>query len=336
MARISVVIPVYNSERFIAKTIESVLSQTFTDIEVICVDDGSTDRSVAILEEYADTDGRIRILHNTEKSEGAAAARNLGIRNAEGEFLSILDSDDLFEPDMLNRAYNRIMADGSDVVIYDGWVYDDRTGEDGIADFILCPDYLPVGVSSFSPEENADNIFLMAIGAPWGGMYRWEFIRDNSIEFLPVINADDYGFVFLAFACAHRISVMYDRLVHYRMFSGQSQSEKKVINTESFGRSLSGLRNELIKRELYDRYRIAFGQFVVSYAGFYLDSMLKWQDFRDLYQDIKDRHFIEYGIYDMTDAQFTAPFWAGFRNRIRDLSPEEFIFNMLVPESDRI
>ena len=333
MPQISVIIPIFNSERFIAKTLDSVLAQTFTDFEVVCVDDGSTDRSVGILEEYADMDERIRILRNTEKSEGAAAARNLGIQNAKGEYLSILDSDDLFEPDMLRRAYERITSDESDVVIYDGWVYDDRTGEDGVADFILCPDYLPAGVGCFAPEDNADNIFMMAIGAPWGGMYRREFILNNSIEFLPIINADDYGFVFLAFACARRISVLYDRLVHYRMFSGTSQSEKKVINTESLGRSLSELQNELIKRDLYERYKIAFGQFVVSYAGFYLDSMLKWQDFRKLFMEIKEERFPEYGVYDIADDRFTVPFWADLRNRIRDLSPEEFIFNMLVPES---
>ena len=332
MPKISVIIPVYNSEQYLASTLDSILSQTFTDFELICVDDGSTDDSLSILKEYANRDSRVRLLSCDEKSDGAAAPRNMGIHNATGDYLSILDSDDLFEPDMLETAYTQITATDSDLVIYDGWIYDDRTGEDGDADFILCRQYLPPFKDTFSPGENVNDLFQMGIGAAWGGMYRRSFIMENGIRFHPIKNADDFGFVYLAFACASRISIIDRQLIHYRMFSGTSQSTKTVICTDSYPKALGQLRDDLVSRGLYEKYKVSFGQFVVNYGGFYLDSLLKWPLFRDFYHELKDVYFKEFDIYEMRDTDFREEFWAGFRNRIRDLSPEEFIFQMIVPE----
>ena len=99
MPKISVIIPVYNAEKYLRVCLDSVVNQTLEDIEIICVNDGSTDKSSNILKEYAEKDGRIIIL--TQKNQGAAIARNKGISVAKGEYLSLLDCDDFFELDML-------------------------------------------------------------------------------------------------------------------------------------------------------------------------------------------------------------------------------------------
>lgn len=101
--KVSVIIPVYNSGQYLQTCLESVISQTLRDIQIICVDDGSVDSSSQILERFAAVDPRITVLHQT--NSGAGAARNFGLQVARGEYLSFLDADDFCEPDMLERGY---------------------------------------------------------------------------------------------------------------------------------------------------------------------------------------------------------------------------------------
>lgn len=102
--QISVIVPVYNVEKYLSRCIESILSQTFTDFELLLIDDGSTDRSGEICDEYAKKDTRIRVFHT--KNRGVSAARNLGLDNAKGEWISFVDSDDWVENDYLKSLFN--------------------------------------------------------------------------------------------------------------------------------------------------------------------------------------------------------------------------------------
>lgn len=116
MVKVSVIIPVYNVEPYLKQCMDSVVGQTLKDIEIICVDDGSTDGSLDILREYAAEDNRIQIIE--QKNAGAGAARNNGMRHATGKYLSFLDSDDFFEPRMLEKAYDLAEKDQADFVAY--------------------------------------------------------------------------------------------------------------------------------------------------------------------------------------------------------------------------
>ena len=97
--KVSVILPVYNGETYLSECLDAILGQTLKEIEVICVNDGSTDRSPEILREYAARDSRIRVID--QENTGAGAARNNGMAQARGEYLSFLDADDFFEPQML-------------------------------------------------------------------------------------------------------------------------------------------------------------------------------------------------------------------------------------------
>ena len=118
--KVTVVVAVYNSERYLRQTLDSILAQTLQEIEIICVDDGSVDSSLSILKKYACLDDRLIVLEQTEQSDGAGKARNLGLIHAHGQYLAFLDSDDFFEPDMLEKAYDKAIKTQSDIVIYDG------------------------------------------------------------------------------------------------------------------------------------------------------------------------------------------------------------------------
>ena len=114
MKKISVIIPVYNSEKYLAECLDSVLAQTFTDFEVICIDDGSTDNSPNILEAYRNKDNRIKVI--TQSRSGVVAARNNAIKESVGEYIYPLDSDDIIDKTTLEKSYNAIIAGKGDII----------------------------------------------------------------------------------------------------------------------------------------------------------------------------------------------------------------------------
>jgi len=125
--KVSVILPVYNSASFLKHCLDSILSQTLKEIEIICIDDASDDESAAILEDYSRKDDRlcvIRIEHS-----GAGAARNHGLDVARGEYVSILDADDFFEHNMIEKAYEEAQKTSSDIVIFRVDEYDHETRE---------------------------------------------------------------------------------------------------------------------------------------------------------------------------------------------------------------
>ncbi len=119
---VSVIIPVYNSEKYLGECLESVLAQTLKQIEIICVDDGSQDRSLTIISEYAERDARIQIVRQAHK--GVSAARNTGIRKACGKYLYFMDCDDLLEPEALKLLYERAERDSLDITFFKMIIYE--------------------------------------------------------------------------------------------------------------------------------------------------------------------------------------------------------------------
>ncbi len=109
---ISVIIPIYNVEKYLARCLDSVVNQTLTDIEIICVDDGSTDKSIVIAKEYAEKDNRISIIH--QENKGVSAARNAGMKIASGKYISFIDGDDWIDLDFLEKLYNAAESSGAD------------------------------------------------------------------------------------------------------------------------------------------------------------------------------------------------------------------------------
>lgn len=114
---ISIIMPVYNTERYIKKSIESILNQTFTDFELILIDDGSTDNSSSICEEYSKCNDRISVIH--KENEGQGVARNIGIKYAKGEYLSFIDSDDYVDEDFLESLLSAIKQENADIALSD-------------------------------------------------------------------------------------------------------------------------------------------------------------------------------------------------------------------------
>ena len=254
MAQVSVVIPVYNIEAHLRQCLDSVAGQTLEDIEVICVDDGSTDASPAILAEYAAKDGRFRIL--TKENTGPGAARNTGLEQASGRFLIFLDSDDWFEPGFLEKMAGRAAETDADVTICRSVEFDTNSGRERPSEWMLKTQYLPD--ESFAPGEIAEHIFQFTYGWPWDKLYRTEYVRSAGLEYPLLSNSEDLVFVFQSLAAAERITVIPDVLVHHRVNRLSSVSNSRHKNPDVPYQAAALLKEGLERRGIYLDYERSF------------------------------------------------------------------------------
>ena len=125
MAEISVILPVYNTSKYLHACLSSLLNQTFHDFEIVAINDGSTDDSLSILQDFANKDSRIRIID--QKNQGIGAARNLGIQLANGTYIAFIDSDDTLELRMLECLYKKAVEESLDIVVCDYIEYEETS-----------------------------------------------------------------------------------------------------------------------------------------------------------------------------------------------------------------
>lgn len=322
--KVSVVMAIYNSEKYLRKTLDSVLSQSLSEIEIILVDDGSTDSSYDILKEY-ENDDRILVLQQKEPSDGAAFARNLGVSHARGEYISVLDADDLFGPDMLMEAYNRAIATDAEVVIFDGDLYDEKQDTCRETGMILRKEFLPKD-EVFAPTENADKLFFMTIGAAWNVLFSHELVQRENLKFHSFHHADDLGFVYLGFATAKRIAILPKRLIHYRSNNDDSQASNLEKWPEAAAGAMCKLKKELESRSLIDIYRVSFTEIAFHYFDLYLNRMPDYESFERLYLEWKNKYTDELELGLIPDDRLTQKRIVKIRKRLLNLSPGQYLF----------
>lgn len=221
--KVSVIIPVYNAFDYLRPAMDSVIDQTLREIEIICIDDGSTDRSLDIIKEYQKSDERIRII--TENNAGPATARNKGLLRSRGEYVIFLDADDFYELTLLERLYNSARSDDLDIAVCDFDVYNTKQ-----ASFVKSADgelseAIPSGVV-FSKSTFPDSILQSTTGYVWNKLFKRSFLIERSITFAPELYVfEDVYFVTTALCMADRIRRVGETLVHHRIYSEQSRSK---------------------------------------------------------------------------------------------------------------
>ncbi len=222
MPKISVVIPVYNVEKYIEECLESVISQTFTDTEIICVDDCGTDGSMSVVERYAQQDSRIKILRH-DKNKGLGAARNTGIEEAKGEYIFFLDSDDYILPDTLKNLYENAVRTKSDITVVHVEAFADDDSEETIKRVTesnkwldkLVQDNFKVTVDNY--QKSIMELNCLA----WGKLYKKDFIQNNNLRFIEQkVMHEDNGFWLKVCACFPDITYIDYLGVMYRMRHG--------------------------------------------------------------------------------------------------------------------
>ena len=226
---LSVIIPVYNVEKYLAECLDSVCSQTLKDIEIICIDDGSTDSSLEILKEAAAKDPRLRILR--QQNKGAGAARNCGIREARGRYLFFADADDRLALDLLERTVRRAEEADADVVAF-GFR---RFNADGMQGRQLGyqGQWLKPGQTIFSRADCPDHILRMTYPAPWNKLFARRFVLDAGLRFDEISSSNDISFSAVASFKARRTAVLNETLYFHRIGHGGTITSTKQKNLDN-------------------------------------------------------------------------------------------------------
>lgn len=219
MTKVSVIIPVYNGEKYLRQCLDSVCMQSLKEIEIICVDDGSTDSSLQILQEYKEKDQRVQVYHQENKYAGAA--RNLGKEHATGEYLVFWDCDDFFEAEALEKMYVKAAKLQADVCVCSANKYYNDTQKVAYsAAGYLNMKRVPGEV--FNRETNSDYIMNFTSAVPWNKMFRREFIENIQLDFQPIRNGNDIYFTQCAIVLAERITTVNEGLIYYRLNQADS------------------------------------------------------------------------------------------------------------------
>ena len=250
-AKVSIIMPLYNAEKYLEESLKSVLEQTFTNYELICVNDGSTDCTPDILEKFCKKDNRLRVISNSERS-GAACSRNKGMSMANGKYLAFLDGDDIFDETMLKKAYDTIEKNAADIVMFDykhvpteqiynklhinhGREYKDR----------YCK-------NTFTVFDCEPCEFTYWTSAPWNKLYRGTFIQENCLEFQDLSCVNDVFFVCMALLLSSRTIVLEDDHV---MVYAREHSEAGRISCDRDSmctyKALMHIGQELVKRNKF-------------------------------------------------------------------------------------
>lgn len=215
MTKVSVIIPVYNAEKYLTKCLESVCQQTLADIEIICINDCSADNSLGILQEYAEHDSRIKVI-DFKENKGAAAARNTGIEAAAGEYTGFVDSDDYVDLDFYKKLYEKAIESGAEAVKGKIRIHSDTFNLEREI-FYDNNDDIKVNKAYFYHS------FTSAI-------YKTDFIKKNKIYFpVGINNFEDPYFSITAGFYYKKLALVSNAYYHY---VDRIESSSKIINTD--------------------------------------------------------------------------------------------------------
>lgn len=222
MCKVSVLVPVYNVQQYLSKCLDSILAQTLFDIEIICIDDGSTDKSGEILDDYAKKDNRFRIIH--QENGGYGKAMNAGLRAAQGKYIGIVESDDFIAPDMYEKLYLAAEQNKAEIVKSNYYCYWGTPKEKIKVEILL--KNLPY--DKVIHPWKYQRLFRIQPSV-WSAIYNRKFLEHNKIGFLETPGAayQDTSFTFKVMAVAERVVLLKDALLYYRQDNGNSSVHSK-------------------------------------------------------------------------------------------------------------
>ncbi len=301
MVKVSVIIPVYNAEKYLDQCLESLCVQTLKEIEIICVDDGSTDGSPEILKKFREKDDRIQIL--TQNNQYAGAARNNGMKAASGEYLLFLDADDFFEETLLEKTYLQGKEEQADIVLFGAKQYNEKTGEVSSAPWYLKKEFLP-REHPFSRTSSGVNVLGIATPAPWTKLFRREFIEKESLSFQALQNSNDVYFVLTALCLAEKITYVEEELVFYRVGMKESLQGSKHLQPLCFLEAYYGVYRELKTRGIYEEVEQGFLNTFLSGCVHNLRTAADWETKSRICEKMTEPEFLETGLMEKPEEYF--------------------------------
>lgn len=236
MKKISVIVPVYNAEKYLEKCLDSLVNQTLKDIEIIVVNDGSTDGSEKILSKYKN---KIKIIH--QKNSGVASARNNGMSVARGEYIAFVDSDDWVDKDMFLKLYQKAKANDMDVVECNFKYVFNNYEKNGVIDL----------KNDINNYDNIKKYFVNMFPVIWNKIYKKDILKN--ITFKDGVWAEDVEFLYRILPNIKTIGIISDKLYYYyqREMSESRHFDKRIYN---YIDNFNGIVEYYKESNLYDKY----------------------------------------------------------------------------------
>lgn len=322
--KVSVIIPVYNAEKYLKKSLDSIVKQTYPNIEIICVDDGSTDSSLDILKKYEKKHAHFLVAHQANK--GAGAARNYGIRLSSGDYVYFFDSDDIAQKTLIQKAVNRALETNADIVAFHGYTFFDDNVKNLSHKSGYNTNILKDSTQVFSYRDYPNSIISTVNVVPWNKLIRKDFIQDNNIHFEEISSTNDITFSAVCNACAQRIALINERLIYYRLgHSGtiSSSKQKAVYNVhtavESAISQISVLPHfdiirQSLRRFVIENYVFSFLNYTNDFSAYQAENF-----YRNIQKTFRTELFHDLVCDEMS------PRVLGLFNSIRKLSYEEML-----------
>jgi len=275
---VSVVIPIYNVEKYLDRCVESVINQTYKNIEIILVDDGSTDSCPRKCDIWAENDPRVKVIH--KENQGLGLARNSGLLKAQGEYIFFFDSDDYVDITIVEKCVDNALTYSSDAVIYGrNEVYEDST--------VIKKDFSPkktVFEGREVLEDLLSGLFNYEYGvgvSVWGKMFRLGVFKDNAITFKSereIISEDSY-FSLEFFSKARKVSFVSESLYYYfcrnTSLSRTFDKDRHIKNNEFLLKSLEYIKQNNLPDKTAVNLKIRFHFFTVSHLKQIMSSNLE-------------------------------------------------------------
>lgn len=217
MTDISIIVPIYNAENYLDKCIESLLNQTKKEIEIILINDGSTDNSEKIIKRYKDK----RIKYFKNENQGIGKTRNFGIEKATGKYIMFVDSDDYIDKNMAKLMFDKALSNGLDMVVCDYYK-------------VINNENIEEKLPSFKPTtlKNSPNLLCDINLSPWNKIYKTSLIKDNNIKFVENLKYEDAPFVIESLDKATKIGKV-NKCLNYYVIHGNSETtvrDKRVFD----------------------------------------------------------------------------------------------------------
>lgn len=300
MVIVSVVIPVYNVEKYLEESLNSVLNQTFNDLEVICVDDGSTDTSLEILNYFKNRDSRVKVI--TQENRGNGGARNTGLKHVAGDYVYFMDADDTLLEDAIEKMYKNAIYNGSDLVMFKiGWL---KEGKPIDYDTQLWPFdklFKDEDFNNFTFTYKDIKYYVMNSGsfAIWAKFYKKEFLDKYSDYFIFPENTAfaDVKFHVSSLILASKISFADYFLYNYRLFTPNSVTMTKSNRSDIFD-IVNGVEEFLIDSEHFNEFKNEFAQFKIYQLLHYMSSANSFE----YYENVK-KEFLKININELSIPQ---------------------------------
>lgn len=328
---VSVIVPVFNAGVYLGRCIESLRAQTYEPIELVFVDDGSTDDSPAVLDRYQECDQRIVVMH--QRNAGPGAARNAGMDRARGDYLYFFDADDFCEANLIEVVMDRLLETDADMAVFPFKEYSQLAGVAQRPTWGLLGDKFPRDV--FSWRDNPDWIFEAFQNYPWNKIVKASFLRSHGIRYQEdVYLTEDLMYAAPCLALADKIAWIDASLVYHRISTGTNVMANKDAHPLDFIRAFSVFKSFLEDRGLYDDLRVAYVNWALNACLYNLHTLNTFEGFGLVFDTLARTGLSQLGLADVDDDDIRAEAYRTLLKALREGDAAAYAYRLYVYACD--